>query len=204
MQKAITDIRAYLQSCADKIVDKHVVIDIFYLCVFEWYLQNYDSALTHLTAVSHIMNSLDANSKFDEYMQETICYNDVFISIETSTPPVIPLTWDAQPLTTTRWAQIRTELSTNQQYRRMSTGFIGILSQHIFGAAMEVILAEFIVWIDVAQYTWICKTATKAEAEWIFRKGKAILHRFVPIPAISPKDLALSPSQRKEECCRSC
>jgi hypothetical protein len=54
----------------------------------------------------------------------------------------------------------------------------------------------------VAQYTWICKTATKADAEWMSRKGKAMLHRLLSIPAISPKDITVPLSRRKEECCR--
>jgi hypothetical protein len=202
IQKAIASIRVYLKSCADSIVDKQVIMDVFFLCVCEWYLQNYDAALMHLAAVGHLMKSLDLTSKFDQYIQETACHNDVFLSIETLTPPLFPLTWDVPPLTAVQWVQIYTELSVFPEYRRMGGGFTSVLSQHVFSPAMEAIFTELMIWTDVAQYTWICKTATKADAEWMSRKGKAMLHRLLSIPAISSKDLTVPPPRRKEECCR--
>jgi hypothetical protein len=202
MQKAIVCLRIYLQSCTDTLVDKQVIMDVFFLCVCEWYLQNYGAALIHLDAVGHMMKSLDLTSTFDQYIQETACHNDVFLSIETSTPPLFPLTWDVPPLTAARWVQIHAELSAFPEYHRMGGGFIGILSQHIFSPAMETILTELMIWTDAAQYTWICKTATKVDAEWMSRKGKAMLHRLLSILAISPKDVTVPASRRKEECCR--
>jgi hypothetical protein len=202
MQKAIVCLRVYLKSYSDTLADKQVIMDVFFLCVCEWYLQNYDAALKHLRAVGYMMESLDLTSKFDQYIQETVCYNDVFLSIETSTPPIFPLTWDAPPLTAVRWIQMYTELSTFTEFCLMGTGFTGVLSQDVFSPAMEALPTELMIWIDVAQYTWICKTATKADAEWMSRKGKAMLHRLLSIPAISPKDITVPLSRRKEECCR--
>lgn len=84
----------------------------------------------------------------------------------------------------------------------MGSGFSDPLRQYVFSPALEAILNELMVWIDVAQYTWICQTATKTDAEWTSRKAKAMLHRLLSIPAISPTDHWLPPSRRQEECCR--
>ena len=202
MQKAIACLRAYLVSWTDIVVDKQVVIDVFFLCVCEWYFQNYDAALMHLRAVGHLMRSLDLTCKFDQFIHETACYNDVFLAIETSTPPLFPLTWDVPPLTAVRWVQIDRELSDSGDYYRMGGGFADALSQRIFSPGMDAVVTDFMIWADMAQYTGISKTATGADAQWVSRKGQAMLHRLLSIPAISPADVTVTPSRRREECCR--
>ena len=102
MEQAIQHLRVYLKSHKDAVVDKQVILDVFFLCVCEWYLQNYSAALTHLSAVGHMMKSLDLSSKFDQYIEETARYNDVFLSVETATPPIFSLTWDTPALAPTR------------------------------------------------------------------------------------------------------
>ena len=202
MQKAIGCLRAYLVLWTDTVIDKQVVMDVFFLCVCEWYFQNYDAALMHLRAVGHLTRLLDLTSKFDQFIHETACYNDVFLAIETSTPPLFPLTWDVPPLTAVQWVQIHRELSDSKDYYSMGSGFANALFQRIFSPAMNAVVTEFMIWADMAQYTSITKTATGADAQWVSRKGQAMLHSLLSIPAISPEDVTVTPSRRREECCR--
>src|SRR5436309_14373624 len=103
MQKVIQCLRVYFKSYDDTVIDKQVILDVVFLCVCDWYLHNYDAALMHLRAVRHMMWALDLTSGLDQFIQETACYHDVFLSMETSMPPLFPLTWDVPPLTAGRW-----------------------------------------------------------------------------------------------------
>jgi hypothetical protein len=85
---------------------------------------------------------------------------------------------------------------------RLGSGFADVFTQQIFSPAMDAIITELMIWIDVAQYNWLCETAIKADAEWMCRKGQAILHCLLLILAISPRDINVLPLHRKEECCR--
>ena len=84
----------------------------------------------------------------------------------------------------------------------MALGFTEIVAQDVFSPALNAIIKDLIPWIHIAQYTWVCKTATKAGAEWMCTKGQAFLHRLLSIPALSPEDSTVTPARRHEECCR--
>lgn len=113
LHNAIRCIREYFASCTGPLStdDRQVILDIFYLCVCEWYEKSYDVARTHLAFVRHFWNSLrPSESIFDKYIHDMITYNDVFLAIETASPPLFQLTWEPQPLPAERIREIEDEL----------------------------------------------------------------------------------------------
>jgi hypothetical protein len=79
--------------------DGQVILDVFYLCVCQWYEKDYDGARTHLAFVREIWSSLKPSEfLFDKYIHDMITYNDVFLSIQTGQPPLFELTWDPESL----------------------------------------------------------------------------------------------------------
>lgn len=202
MNKALKHVRAYLTARDDQTVDKQVILDIFYLCVCEWYLQNYQAALTHLKAVGHLMKTLDGNAFFDRFITETVSYNDIFLSVETSTPPLFPLDWDGPTMPPERRTTISQDLGALLTYRRMGRGFTDPAQNHIFSFEMNTIVFEIVPWMDVAQYTWICRAKDPEDSEWVCKKGQALLHRLLScrVPRLDQPDLPLK--RRYEECCR--
>jgi hypothetical protein len=77
--------------------DRQDILDVFYLCVCLWYEKDYDAARSHLAFVRYLWNSLrPSDSLFDKYIHDMITYNDVFLAIETRTPPLFELTWEPE------------------------------------------------------------------------------------------------------------
>jgi hypothetical protein len=114
LHNAIRCIREYFASCTGPLTtdDRQVILDIFYLCVCEWYEKSYDVARTHLAFVRHFWNSLrPSESIFDKYIHDMITYNDVFLAIETASPPLFELTWEPQELPAERIHEIEDEIS---------------------------------------------------------------------------------------------
>ena len=202
MNKALKHVCAYLNSKNDLSIDKQIILDVFYLCVCEWYLQNYDAALTHLKAVGHLMESLDEKSLFDQFIWETVRYNDIFLSIETATAPLFPLNWDGPTMPPERRSSISKDLNALTTYRRMGRGFTDPAQNWIFSFEMNTIVFEIVPWMDVAQYTWMFKSADKLDSEWVCSKGQALLHRLLSCipPSFDEPKMALK--RRYEECCR--
>lgn len=79
--------------------DRQVILDIFYLCVCEWYEKVFDKARYHLAQLLHFWSTLKPSENlFDKYIHDMITYNDVFLAIETGEPPLFALTWEPGPL----------------------------------------------------------------------------------------------------------
>lgn len=180
MDKAIACIRTYLQE-NDGEWDIQVVLDIFYLCVCEWYLCEYSAALTHLAAVGKMLKSLNADASFDEYIRETVCYNDIFIAVETGTAPLFPLTWDNEPLPEWRRKEISRGLSAARRQLQMGRGFTHPELNPLFSFEMNAVILELIPWIDVAMHAYLHGQAVAEDSEWACRKGQALLHRLLSI-----------------------
>ena len=113
LHNAIHCIREYLTSFTGPFSgdDRQIILDIFYLCVCEWYEKNYDVARTHLSFVRNFWKSLRPSDSFDKYVHDMITYNDVFLAIETASPPLFALTWEPPPLPTERIHEIEDEMS---------------------------------------------------------------------------------------------
>lgn len=114
LHNAIRCIREYFASCTGPLSadDRQVILDIFYLCVCEWYEKSYAVARTHLAFVRHFWSSLrPSQSIFDKYIHDMITYNDVFLAIETASPPLIELTWEPAQLPAERMREIEEGIS---------------------------------------------------------------------------------------------
>ena len=97
LHHAIRCIREHFASCTGPLSadDRQVILDIFYLCICQWYEKSYAVARTHLAFVRYFWNSLrPSESIFDKYIHDMITYNDVFLAIETGSPPLFELTWE--------------------------------------------------------------------------------------------------------------
>jgi hypothetical protein len=97
LHKAIRCIREHLALCTGPLSadDRQVILDNFYLCICQWYEKSYAVARTHLAFVRCFWNSLrPSESIFDKYIHDMITYNDVFLAIETASPPLFELTWE--------------------------------------------------------------------------------------------------------------
>ena len=201
MNKALKHVRGYLESKSDIAMDKQIILDIFYLMVCEWYLQDYDAALTHMKAVGKLLRTLDSKSPFDQFIWETVRYNDIFLSVETATPPLFPLTWDGA-MPAERRSFISQQLESLKSYRRMGRGFTDPAQNWIFSFEMNTIIFELVPWMDVAQYTWRFRAADRRDSEWVCSKGQALLHRLLSCAAPDLQALHTSAKSRYEECCR--
>lgn len=112
LHNAIRYIREHFASCTGPLSadDRQVILDIFYLCVCEWYEKSYAVARTHLAFVRHFWNSLrPSDSLFDKYIHDMITYNDVFLAIETGAPPLFELTWEPEKLPAERVHEVEDE-----------------------------------------------------------------------------------------------
>ena len=97
LDNAIRCIREHLASCTGSLPadDRQVILDMFYICICEWYAKSYAVARTHLAFVRYFWNLLrPSESIFDKYIHDMITYNDVFLAIETASPPLFELTWE--------------------------------------------------------------------------------------------------------------
>ena len=109
LHTAIRCIREHFSSSTGPLSgdDRQVILDIFYLCVCEWYEKSYDVARIHLAFVRHFWKSLrPSDSIFDQYIHDVITYNDVFLAIETDSSPLFELTWEPAPLPAERVQEI--------------------------------------------------------------------------------------------------
>ncbi|KIY01433.1 uncharacterized protein Z520_02985 [Fonsecaea multimorphosa CBS 102226] len=203
MSRAIPHIRRYLQRIPALVVDKQFILDIFYLGVCEWYLEDYDSALTHLRAAGNFINSLDPRLPFDAFVKETIVYNDIFLAAETGRKPLLVRDWDASGLGLQRHKQISRSLSANGPQCRLGRGFLDPRQNDIFTFEMNLVLCNLIPWIDVGRHALQTRTLTLEDSEWVCSKGQAMLHDLLSITIADVDREKPTPSWRAwEECVR--
>jgi hypothetical protein len=203
MTRAIPHIRTYLGSLSAAAMDKQVILDIFYLSVCEWYMGYYPSALTHMRGAQNLLEALSLDSQFDAFIKETLCYNDVFLAIETGHRPICSLDWDREPLPSGRCLEISQALAAHTAQGRMGRGFLEPGQNHIFSFEMNLILCELMPWIDLGRYAWLTRTALARDSEWTCRKGQALLHRLLSISPPGPHADVHSPSEgMRQECVR--
>lgn len=202
MTHAIPHIRRYLRQLPRLVMDKQLILDIFYLSVCEWYLEDYQSALTHLRAVGNLMASLEPGSPFDDFIKETVCYNDIFLAMEMGSRPLFPLDWDLGDLSPERRLEISQSLADATTYCRMGRGFSDPQLNHIFSPEMKLILCDLVLWIDVGRYTWQTRTAPRENSEWACRKGQAFLHRLLSVSTADCKGKNGTVPRLREECVR--
>ncbi|OQV03138.1 hypothetical protein CLAIMM_08223 [Cladophialophora immunda] len=203
MTRAIPHIRRHLQLFPDLILDKQVILDIFYLGACEWYLDDHESARTHQRAAGNLINSLDPRLPFDAFVKETIVYNDIFLAVEMGRKPLLVRDWDATPLGSQRRQHISQSLSANVPQCCLGRGFLDPNQNDIFRFEMNLILCSLIPWIDVGRHALQTRILTVEDSEWICSKGQAMLHDLllsVTIPNFESENK--SPSRAREECVR--
>jgi hypothetical protein len=194
--KAIGCLRDYLSS-VDKMFDKTALLDIYYLCIYEWYMHNYNAARMHLVFISHFWDSMSiASSDFDHYIHDMVSYNDVFLAVEMNAVPILALNWEPESFSDARMAEIRLEIdkamATLYSSSRpsddkfgpaqiMGSGLIDAAQADTFCQGMTVVLFDMVSLFQVARYTQIFPVTSAAEVQWVSRKSQALIHRLLSI-----------------------
>lgn len=112
MAKALPQLRRELASISagERLVDKQILLDIFYLFAHEWWHERYEIALTHLKIVQTLSVQLDVSLPLDRYVFEGACFDDVMICLESGTRPMRALDWAPPDLTDPEQAEIKKKL----------------------------------------------------------------------------------------------
>ncbi|KIW26018.1 uncharacterized protein PV07_09147 [Cladophialophora immunda] len=79
LHKALQCLRLLLdnQSAAE---DRQIILDIYYLSVCGWYMENYEESKTHFNILKHFWKTLTpGQSTLDQYIYDVLSYNAIFL-----------------------------------------------------------------------------------------------------------------------------
>lgn len=117
MSKVLPNLRKEVAQIANGecLIDKQILLDIFYLFAHEWWAENYTIALTHLRILHSLLHNLDQNVPLDRYIFEGAIFDDVMVCLESGTRPLRALDWSPHDLSTAEKTEIRSKLEELRQ-----------------------------------------------------------------------------------------
>jgi hypothetical protein len=206
MAPAIRSLRLFLGSLdTQKSIDPQIVLDVLFLSNAERCRQNDDVALTHLRVLQQLTKLLNLSLAFDRYVYEMVCDPDVFLAVETASPPIFALSRDPGVISSSRKTLIDHEINLALSRRPvdarrgflgaetwqsakfkqcMGGGFIDSLDAGLFSTEMRSIISDLVQMLDMAMYSSICPSATEADAVWVHKKTTALAHRLLSVEVV--------------------
>ena len=208
MAPAVRSLRLFLDSVdtQNTSIEPQIVLDVLFLSNAERCRQNDDVALTHLRILRQLTQLLDLSLAFDRYVYDMVCDADVFLAVETATPPMFPVFWDPGAISRSKKTLIDQELDLTLSQRpvdacrgflgvetsqtvkfeqRMGAGFLDALDAGLFSTEMRSIISDLVQMLDMAVYSSICPSATEADAIWVHKKTTASAHRLLSVEFVS-------------------
>ena len=207
MAPAVRSLRSFLESLdTQNSIEPQIVLDVLFLSNAERCQQNDDIALTHLRILRQLTQLLDMSLAFDRYVYEMVRDADVFLAVETATPPIFALFWGPSVIPRSRktlidqeldlafsrrpvdphWGFLGVETSQTVKFeQRMGAGFVDALNAGLFSTEMCSIISDVVQMLDMAVYSSICQSATEADAVWVHKRTTALAHRLLSVEVIN-------------------
>ena len=190
--KAIFSLRKYLKLHPK--IDQHVIVDVFFLCTYEYYANKYQSAKIYLHIIASMVESLGGFRHIDEYVRRLCWMGDISVAFETDSAPILPLAWE--PPTLPR--ESLDGRAVDAKWASPSAPGNELLNlDHHLGSQLGQITADL---VSCAQVIQSVVSANRAiDRQMMFEQGIAILHRLLLLQS-PPANAPLS--ALKQECVR--
>ena len=182
LQKAIHSLRTTLADpCA--LNDKQVVLDIFFLAVCQWYMQDFDASRIHFVSIHNLWKAIDPQrSAIEKYVHSMVRSNDIFLAIEAEQPPLFEIPPMPKPLATQRTKLIASFIYlnfSNPSMPLLGNSFVKLASTNRFSHKVNSIICKVPLLLEVYHFTTLKPAlVTPADMKWLADQSQHLLYSF--------------------------
>jgi hypothetical protein len=98
MSRVLRAMRTHFAQLSATPIDQHVILDIFFLSLSEFFRGDFAATQTHLRMIRHIVDSLGGFGNVSGYIREVCCYTELCFALRTGEVPFFEMTWDPGPM----------------------------------------------------------------------------------------------------------
>lgn len=184
MAKSLRALRRYFSDISDANTDQQIILDILFLSVAEFWLQNYVAMRTHLRMILHIVKSLGGFDKVSPYIREACCLTELPFAMKTGGVPIFPLSWDPGSIEYDRWVHIGPALCLSE-IKSFGAGFEKPLAAGFFNKAAEPIIEGLVADIPTLEYIRRTEEPIPADSGWACIRSRALIHKLLSLQRYS-------------------
>ncbi|KIW94878.1 uncharacterized protein Z519_04856 [Cladophialophora bantiana CBS 173.52] len=193
LHKALQCLRSLLdsQSAAE---DRQIILDIYYLSVCGWYMENYGESKTHFNVLKHFWKTLiPGQSTLDQYIHDMLNYNAIFLESDATnlaelvaTPELLcPSTVNGTIYQSNAWHPNRIWSD------RHFSAFPAALEQTRCSPNLKGLIEELHSLLQLYHHLLRSRDFIGPETDWFHGKSKFLVVRLLELP-----------SYGSELCCR--
>ena len=180
MSRALRTMREYFAQLSTAPMDDHVILDIFFVALSEFFRQNFVAMRTHLLMIRHIVNSLGGFKNVSQYIREVCCYTELCFALRTGEVPVFEMMWDPGPMQCYRALQDKST-SWPARIKACGNGFESAMREGFFDGIAKRIIEELVNDIPALEYVRSNAEIVPADSQWVCIRSRAILHRLMSL-----------------------
>ncbi|EXJ70886.1 uncharacterized protein A1O5_05878 [Cladophialophora psammophila CBS 110553] len=193
LDKALQCLRLLLdsQSAAE---DRQIIVDIYYLSVCGWYMENYGESQTHFNVLKHFWKTLaPGQSTLDQYVHDMLSYNAIFLESDATnlaelvaTPELLcPSTGSGTIYQSDTWHPNR--ICSDRHF----SAFSAALEQTRYSPDLKDLIEELPSLLQLYDHLLRNPDFIGPETDWVHSKSKFLVLRLLELP-----------SYGSELCCR--